>query len=216
MQSADFWDELEELYGEPVDDLTITPRACIRCNVGRAQTPYPWPLIVVNEWISENHLLWSLSASLAETGLDEQWTQTFNASFSEYWTQIQDVINRTEPGAARSLLSIPKPPIEVAFFTHTVGRVNNNFAIVSTPPDTRAGAGLLNLLGYVYHEGIPLDDHFHVALCNGRVAARMFDLLMPSPQDLGWLPGSSGYTELETVPPPPYSEDSPLPPDYSP
>ena len=71
------WAQVAELAGGPVEDLQITPQASIRCHVGR-QLSFPWPETVITEWINENHLIWTLCAALADSGLDREWTQGFD------------------------------------------------------------------------------------------------------------------------------------------
>ncbi|KAJ5458035.1 hypothetical protein N7475_009423 [Penicillium sp. IBT 31633x] len=225
------WARLAELCGGPVDDLQITPPACVRCNIGLSGTPGPWPLIVINHWINENHLIWSLCAGLAETGLNTAWTRSFNDLHREQWVRIQENVSRTE-GAARCLLNIPAPPILLAVFTHQTGpnapRTNN--IIMATPASTRPDGGLLKLLRFVYHGGIDLADHFVVILYEQDLTGFAVPE-SPRPSGRGWLleqsfepqprrPALPPYREVpdedHDAPPPPYRESSPPPPGYAP
>ncbi|CAG8903694.1 unnamed protein product [Penicillium egyptiacum] len=113
------WAQVAELSRGPVEDLQITPQASVLCHVGR-QLCTSWTETVFTEWINESHLIWTLCAALAESGLDREWTQGFDLYFHRQWVQIQSTMQQIQ-GVDRFLLDIPTPPMMMAVFGHSNG-----------------------------------------------------------------------------------------------
>ncbi|KAJ5952667.1 uncharacterized protein N7479_011080 [Penicillium vulpinum] len=226
------WGNVAVRYGGPVADLQITPQACVRCNVNRVpNSATSQPVIVVNEWISEDHLLWTLCAGLAATGLDPDWTRSFNAYHRLHWAHIQAMVQRAQ-GINRFLLDIRSPPIVLAQFIHHDGSRVHDYPITATSIGDRSRGNLLKLLHYVYHGGFSSTDTFTVALHRSSVTGSppYAALGLPDPHaaPVPNLPPSdrpsseSGLQELLedperlTTPPPPYRGPSLAPPDWAP
>ncbi|KAJ6139168.1 hypothetical protein N7471_005654 [Penicillium samsonianum] len=226
------WEQVGVLCGGPVDDLQITPQASIRCHVGRTRCT-SWTWTVVTEWINENHLIWTLCAALADSGLDPEWTHRFDLHYRGQWVQIQSIVQQTQ-GVERFLLDIRPPPMLLAVFAHHDGATARKFAIMSTPACTRPGGGLLNLLRHVYHGGVSSTDEFIVVLYEADVTGVAPEspsysaLGLPDPHSAPFLnlpppyqytPGSDlvGLRPVRyATPPPPYRGISPAPPDWTP
>ncbi|KGO74660.1 hypothetical protein PITC_082690 [Penicillium italicum] len=228
------WAQVAVLCGrsvEDIQDLQITPQTSVRCHVGRKRCTAR-PQVVVSEWINENHLIWTLCAGLAESGLDQDWTHRFNTHYRSKWVHIQKMVQDSQ-GVERFLLDIRPPPILMAVFTHSHGPVSKSQAIMSTPASTRSDGGLLELLRQVYHGGMSSTDVFYVVLYEADVTGVAPEsppysaLGLPDPHSIPLLnlpppyehiPGSdlAGIHERYATPPPPYRGTSPSPPDWTP
>ena len=224
------WARVAVLCGGLVEDLQITPQASVQCHIGRENNT-PWAMTVVNEWINENHLIWTLCAALADSGLDQEWTHRFDIHHRGKWRRIQAMVQETQ-GAERFLLNIRPPPMLLAVFAHYDGPTARYHAIVSTPASTRPDGGLLDLLRYVYHGDVSSTDIFDVVLCGAdttRIAPELppySALGLPDhsipilnlPPPYGYTPGSD-WSELfperySTLPPPHRGTSLTLPPPY--
>lgn len=217
---------LAMLCGEGPDGRQVRPSPRIGCIIGRAGNQGPWPLILITEWISGNHLIWALCAGLAKTGLDAEWTRTFNNHFRNQWAQIKATVNRTHPGTPRRLLDIPPPPVLQVTLTHTVGPKTESFTIWATQVGMRRDRGLVNFLSYVNSTAVARADRF-VALLKDEVRTGIpRSRNLPGPELLleqPFLPPPlvRRVSQLSTIhrgpaPPPPYRPSSPAPPDYTP
>ncbi|KAJ5812853.1 hypothetical protein N7447_009876 [Penicillium robsamsonii] len=142
------WNQVAELLGGPVADLQITPQPSVRCYIGQFLGT-SWPLVTVNQWINENHLIWTLCAALATHARDDDWTRTFENNHRAQWDQIQESVEQAQ-GADRFLLDIPSPPLLLAVFRSTSRSLRQNHAIMATPASIRSNGGLLDLLRFVY------------------------------------------------------------------
>ncbi|KAJ5800209.1 uncharacterized protein N7518_002277 [Penicillium psychrosexuale] len=226
-------DELSELLHrwERVAVLCDAPQASVQCYIGREHST-SWTMTVVNEWINENHLIWTLCAALADSGLDQEWTHRFDLYYRREWRRIQLMVQVTQ-GAERLLLNIRPPPMLLAVFAHHNGSTARYHAIISTPARTRADGGLLNLLRHVYHGGISSTDVFDVVLCGEGMtgiapesppysALGLPDHYIPVlnlPPPYENTPGSDWselFSERYPTPPPPYRGTSPAPPSWTP
>ncbi|KAJ9483701.1 hypothetical protein VN97_g9688 [Penicillium thymicola] len=105
-----------------------------------------WPLIVVDELANGNYLIWTLCARLAESGLDQEWTQKFNSQHRSQWVQTQAIVKQTEP-ANRAKLDIPLPPMLQAVFNYVDrSRTPRSLTITSTPAGRRPKSGFMDVL----------------------------------------------------------------------
>ncbi|KAJ5616919.1 hypothetical protein N7537_002033 [Penicillium hordei] len=135
----------------------------LHCHIARAGID-TWPLIVVDELINANYLIWTLCAHLAESGLDQDWTRKFNTQHRSQWVQAQTIVQQTQ-GADQFQLDIPTPPMVQAVFTYIdKSRAPRYLTIKSTPAGPRPGAGFLELLQYASSPDRSSTDVFIVTL----------------------------------------------------
>ncbi|OQE04200.1 hypothetical protein PENSOL_c001G08971 [Penicillium solitum] len=135
----------------------------LHCHIARVGVN-TWPLVVVDELINGNYLIWTLCARLAESGLDQDWTRKFNSQHRSQWVQTQTLVQQTQ-GVDRFQLDIPLPPMVQAVFTY----IDNSMApryltIRSTPAGPRLGAGFLELLRHSANPDRSSTDVFIVTL----------------------------------------------------
>ncbi|KAJ5178324.1 uncharacterized protein N7500_001023 [Penicillium coprophilum] len=201
------WEQVAELHGgRPVADLRITPQISLRCHVGQFLGT-AWPLVTVDQWINENHLIWTLCAALAAHGQDSYWTRSFEDTHGAQWDQIQASVEQAQ-GADRFLLAIPPPPLALAVFRNSNRTAGQNHVITATPAGVPSNGGLLDFLRYVYHGGVTLADVFIVAL-HGREFTGLA-AISPPYAPLGLPDPNSDVPVL--VLPPAHGDDTPLPP----
>ncbi|KAJ5356705.1 hypothetical protein N7517_011314 [Penicillium concentricum] len=231
------WEQVAELYGGPAADLQITPQASVRCYVGQFLGT-SWPLVTVNQWINENHIIWTLCAALAAHSRDDDWTRTFENNHRVQWDRIQATVEKAQ-GVDRFLLDIPPPPLLLAVFRSTSRSLRQNHAIMATPASVCSNGGLLDLLRFLYHGGFTSTDVFIVVLYDTEftgfapVSPPYAALGLPDPHvDVPVLHLSRPEEDVPTLPspppppppppyrgitpPPPYRGPSPAPPGYSP
>lgn len=135
----------------------------LHCHIARAGIN-SWPLIVIDELINGNYLIWTLCARLAESGLDQDWTRKFNAQHRSQWVQTQALVQQTQ-GVDRFHLDIPLPPMVQAVFTCIDKSMAPRYlTIKSTPGGPRLGAGFLELLQYSSSPCHSSNDVFIVTL----------------------------------------------------
>ncbi|KXG47812.1 uncharacterized protein PGRI_016820 [Penicillium griseofulvum] len=229
------WEQVEELYGAPITDLQITPQRPVMCYVS-LDHGISRPLVVVDEWISENYLIWTLCAAFAKHGSDRIWTRRFDDSHRDQWVQIKEIVRRMH-GADRFLLDIPPPPLLLAVFQVRDSQTSSSHshAIMATPASPRSRGGLLRILRHVYHGNYSPNDVFSVVLYDSDVTgvapqSPPLALLglqpdssditaasdIPPPYELASEPDLSGLGERLNSPPPPYRTTSPAPPGWTP
>ncbi|KAJ5978061.1 hypothetical protein N7501_001403 [Penicillium viridicatum] len=140
--------------------LEATP---LHCHIARAGIS-TWPLIVVDELINGNYLIWTLCARLAESGLDQDWTRKFNTQHRSQWVQTQRIVQQTV-GADRWQLDIPLPPMLQAVFTYMDKSMAPRYLTIrSAPASPRLGSGFLELLQYSSNPDRSPTDVFIVTL----------------------------------------------------
>ncbi|KAJ5423505.1 hypothetical protein N7491_008721 [Penicillium cf. griseofulvum] len=197
------WERVEELYGAPITDLQITPQPPVMCYVS-LDYGISCPLVVVDEWISENHLIWTLCAALAKDGRDRIWTRRFDHYHRAQWVQIQENV-RMMQGVDRFLLDIPPPPMLLAVFRLRASNTSSphSHAIMATPASPRSRGGLLGLLQLVHHGLYSPADAFTVVLYDSDVTG-----VAPQSPPLSLLglqlPDSSSDIPAALDNPPPY------------
>lgn len=159
MSSKEFfrWAKGAALCSGPLQAIAL------HCHIARSGIN-TWPLIVVDELINANYLLWTLCARLAESSLDQDWTRKFNTQHRSQWVQTQTIVQQTQ-GADRFQLDIPPPPMLQAVFTYIdQSRAPRYLTIRSTPAGPRPGTGFLELLQHASNPDRSSTDVFIVTL----------------------------------------------------
>lgn len=164
MESAQAWAHLESLYGEEVSMLSQAPQPSKTCTVFLQNQPSVSATITIDTWVSENYLIWSLLASLADSNTPG-FTTTFNRHYRPIWNDIQSMVASVTP-AERSLLYINPPPFERAVFVFTTPGLDQDlgFVIKSTLYNTRPHNDLLDLLDYLHYAQLSEDIKLYVSL----------------------------------------------------
>ncbi|KAF7523966.1 hypothetical protein PCG10_006270 [Penicillium crustosum] len=157
------WAEGAALCSGPLEATAL------HCHIARAGIN-TWPLIVVDELINGNYLIWTLCARLAESGLDQDWTRKFNSQHRSQWVQTQTTVQQTQ-GVDRFQLDIPLPPMVQAIFTYIDKSMAPRYlTIKSTPGGPRLGAGFLELLRHASNIDRSSTEVFIVTLDEEEVA----------------------------------------------
>ncbi|KAK9852735.1 hypothetical protein MYU51_007927 [Penicillium brevicompactum] len=170
MSHAEIWEQVRELYGGA--DISILQRPyhlAVPCWVFINDRITMHTSLVIQMFISENHLLWSLCAGLANSHEDPEWTDMFNLYYRAEWERIEAAVAMF-PGPERFLLPISPPPLAWAIFRY-VGpdRFNvfedaDEIEVRASPANVRHNADLLTLLEYIHSDRYLSGSHIGVNL----------------------------------------------------
>ncbi|KAJ5121628.1 uncharacterized protein N7515_009589 [Penicillium bovifimosum] len=224
MAADNTWARVAEVACRSVADLQLAEQPFVTCRVGRENWNRPLASVAINEWINDNYIIWTLGAALAKSGLDTQWTRTFEQQHLAQWIQIHERVAQLE-GPARCLLDIPTPPAKQAVFTARHRRQWRIFTIAQTSQHVRPRPGfqLLTLLDFVHRGGLADNTSFAVVLHipgrRGLSASELYQLLsmtrIPGPASVSPLAHSRQARDEFPTPPPLYHRLSPGPPLYT-
>lgn len=170
MDYAEIWNRLHDSYGGA--DISVLQRPY--------QLAVPlWVFVndritlhtslVIEDFISENHLIWSLCAGLADSHDDPEWTEIFNLYYRAEWQRIQTAVAQF-PGPERFLLLVGPPPLAFGIFRY-VGHDRFNLfedadiiEVRAAPAGARHNADLLRLLEYINSDTYVSGSHMGVNL----------------------------------------------------
>ncbi|KAJ5347988.1 uncharacterized protein N7506_001241 [Penicillium brevicompactum] len=202
MSHAEIWEQVRELYGGA--DISILQRPyhlAVPCWVFINDRITMHTSLVIQMFISENHLLWSLCAGLANSHEDPEWTDMFNLYYRAEWERIEAAVAMF-PGPERFLLPISPPPLAWAIFRY-VGpdRFNvfedaDEIEVRASPANVRHNADLLTLLEYIHSDRylsameVDEDDHGVSPIWDNETPGGFAP--MPMPIAVGGLQGTNG------------------------
>jgi hypothetical protein len=201
------WNHVSTLFGGAIDDLQINPQANVFCNVlfGDDEN-FRWANVNINTWVSENHLLWYLCASLSDSRVNEAWANTFEDYYRVEYGGLSMRLSWAR-GPERFLLYSRPPPIQLAMFSYTAPGADESetldFPIRATPATTRPSGDLLRLLNFIYGGQFPATGRFTVTLYEYGIENQASGY-SPTP-GAPPTPSFSPITQLDTPSPPPYS-----------
>jgi hypothetical protein len=116
--SGDPWKTADPYYPAPKGAVRAAEsevQASFRFIVRRESQAEPSATHVLNTWVSTSYLIWAICVSLANDGVDEEWTRMFE-KWRMAWKRIQHDVEYFEDGSRefvsnKFFLKIPPPPI---------------------------------------------------------------------------------------------------------
>ncbi|KAJ5959739.1 uncharacterized protein N7479_006889 [Penicillium vulpinum] len=107
-------DEIHWHYNMPMIVVRARPHVLMRCNVCCDTASVLKTSVSINKWINAEYFIWQISAALADTGVDPQWTELFEEQYNETWVQIQQEFDSIADLPERFLREVPAPPFQIA------------------------------------------------------------------------------------------------------
>ncbi|KGO76803.1 hypothetical protein PITC_089210 [Penicillium italicum] len=114
--------EVHRHYNMPMIIVRAKPHILMRCNVYRDTTSLLKTSVSINKWINTEYFIWEMSAGLADSGVNPQWTEFFEQQYKQTWVQIQDEFESIADLPERFLHKVPSPPFQVAEVRITADR----------------------------------------------------------------------------------------------
>ncbi|EKV08346.1 hypothetical protein Pdw03_4520 [Penicillium digitatum] len=106
--------EVHRYYNMPMVVVRAKPHVLMHCNVCRDTTSLLKTSVSIDKWISTEYFIWEMSAGLADSGVNPQWTEFFEDECKEKWVQIQGEFKSIADLPERFLHEVPAPPFQIA------------------------------------------------------------------------------------------------------
>ncbi|CAI7668598.1 unnamed protein product, partial [Penicillium crustosum] len=106
--------EVHRYYNMPMVVVRAEPHILMHCNVYRDTTSLLKTSAYIDKWVNTEYFIWEMSAGLADSGVNPQWTEFFENQYKEKWVQIQNEFESIADLPERFLREVPIPPFEVA------------------------------------------------------------------------------------------------------
>ncbi|KGO44918.1 hypothetical protein PEX2_024870 [Penicillium expansum] len=106
--------EVHRYYNMPMIIVRAKPHILMHCNVCRDTASLLKTPVSIDKWINAEYFIWEMSARLADSGVNPQWTKFFEEQYKEKWVQIQDEFESIADLPERFLHKVPVPPFQVA------------------------------------------------------------------------------------------------------
>ncbi|KAI2716083.1 hypothetical protein DTO012A7_3570 [Penicillium roqueforti] len=106
--------EVHRHYNMPMVAVRATPHILMHCNVCRDTTSLLKTSFSIDKWVNAEYFIWEMSAGLADSGVNPQWTEFFEEQYQEQWIQIQSEFMGIADLPERFLHEVPLPPFQVA------------------------------------------------------------------------------------------------------
>ncbi|CAI7664144.1 unnamed protein product [Penicillium palitans] len=106
--------EVHRHYNMPMVVVRAEPHILMHCNVYRDTTSLLKTSACIDKWVNTEYFIWAMSAGLADSGVNPQWTEFFENQYKDKWVQIQNEFESIADLPERFLHEVPSPPFEVA------------------------------------------------------------------------------------------------------
>ncbi|CAG8012181.1 unnamed protein product [Penicillium nalgiovense] len=106
--------EVHRHYNMPMVAVRAEPRVMMHCNVCRDTASVLKTSVSIDKWVNAEYFIWEMSAGLADSGVNPQWTVFFEEQYQEKWMQIQSEFESISDLPERFLHKVPVPPFQVA------------------------------------------------------------------------------------------------------
>ncbi|KAJ6137760.1 hypothetical protein N7471_004246 [Penicillium samsonianum] len=106
--------EVHRHYNMPMVVMRAKPRILMHCNVCRDTASLLKTSVSIDKWVNAEYFIWEMSAGLADSGVNPQWTEFFQKQYQEKWAQIQSEFENIADLPERFLRQIPVPPFQDA------------------------------------------------------------------------------------------------------
>ncbi|CAI7614417.1 unnamed protein product [Penicillium glandicola] len=106
--------EVHRHYNMPMVAVRAKPRVLMHCNVSRDTTSLLATSVSIDTWVDAEYFIWEMSAGLADSGVNPQWTKFFEEQYRGKWMQIQNEFESIADLPERFLHKVPAPPFQVA------------------------------------------------------------------------------------------------------
>ncbi|CAG8898294.1 unnamed protein product [Penicillium egyptiacum] len=106
--------EVHRHYNMPMVAVRAKPRVLMHCNVCRDTASLLKTSVSIDKWVNAEYFIWEMSAGLADSGVNPQWTEFFEEHYQEKWVQIQSEFESVADLPERFLHKVPVPPLQVA------------------------------------------------------------------------------------------------------
>jgi hypothetical protein len=106
--------EVHRHYNMPMVAVRAEPRVLMHCNVCRDTASVQKTSVSIDKWVNTEYFIWEMSAGLADSGANPQWTELFEEQYQGKWMQIQSEFESIADLPERFLHKVPVPPFLVA------------------------------------------------------------------------------------------------------